>query len=83
MLLDSNGVKVGFFSPSQAKDTDKRVATDRRKGYYVGRATVRAIAKIQGSGTGLSGATSCYATITPYSALRTAETVISITDNGQ
>lgn len=62
-LLDSDdpdGRFVGWFNPSHARKDATRRANNRKKGYSVGVVLAPARADIGGSGTGLSGATSCY-----------------------
>jgi hypothetical protein len=51
---------VGWLNPSQARSEATRKAKDAAKGYRVGSVMAPSKAKIMGSGTGLSGATSCY-----------------------
>lgn len=58
-LLAEDGTFTGTFVSA----FPKRAATLERKGYREGRGTWPAKAKIVGSGTGLSGAASCYVSV--------------------
>jgi hypothetical protein len=72
-----------FFNPSKARNEATARKNNAAKGFYVGTATVPAKVEIVGGGTGLSGAASCYVAIIPARKEVSADTVISITDNGR
>lgn len=72
-----------FFNPSYARNEATARKNNAAKGFYVGRAMVPAKVEIVGSGTGLSGAASCYPAIVPARKEVSAETVVEIIDNGR
>lgn len=87
MILDPDnptGSALGFFNESKAKNPERKIAADARKGYYVGRGMVKGYVKIMASGTGLSGAASAYPGILPWRDETTGGYVVTeIIDNGK
>lgn len=67
VLNDAAAERYGkrFYSPSRARSMATRRANNRRKGFTVGRVSVRGYVTITGSGTGMSGAASAYVTTLP------------------
>lgn len=57
---DPHGRFTGWFRPSKARTAARRQAADAARGYQVGLVRAQGKAEIMGSGTGLSGAASCY-----------------------
>lgn len=83
VLNDAAAQRFGkrFFSPSKARSDAKRRANNAAKGFSTGAIRVAGYAKIDGSGTGLSGAASCYvATFPSVEALKAGDFEIVATD---
>lgn len=57
---DPNSDFVGWFGESRAQSAVTRKRNDALKGYYVGQVAAKSNAKVEASGTGLSGAASAY-----------------------
>lgn len=83
LLADDSGYGrfLGFFNPSRAISEERARVANARKGYYVGLVLAPAVAEIMGSGTGLSGAASCYVGVRRINGDFSRDVVI--TDNGQ
>lgn len=79
---DANGGRR-FVNESRARSGAKRHAAMLAKGYTVGLVSVRGYVTIAGSGTGLSGAASCYVSTRPVAEeLKARNFTVITTDKG-
>lgn len=60
---DADSFAIGWFSPSHARKGERRLRTDRAKGFTEGTVKAPAKAGIAASGTGLAGAVTAHVTV--------------------
>jgi hypothetical protein len=84
VLNDAAAARYGkrFFKESEAASAKRRRATHASKGFTLGTVLVDGYVAIQGSGTGMSGAASCYvATLADLDKVKAGDYEIVVADN--